>query len=80
MTVQLLDGTFSARDAGSLLTALFEIKIKFHETQIQADSSEEQIKMRENRIKDLQNELKKTIAYLQGQNGPVQLKSDVEVE
>jgi hypothetical protein len=52
----LLDGSFSNRDAMDLITRLIHVKINFHEQKITAGSSEEDIKMREKRIKELQKD------------------------
>ncbi|MCU0389271.1 MAG: hypothetical protein MUE71_11755 [Chitinophagaceae bacterium] len=79
MTIQLLDGIFPANDAKALLTNLFAVKIKYHEDQIGPDSNEEQIKMRENKIKDLQNELKKMLTYLKDKQQPVKLSSGIDL-
>jgi hypothetical protein len=53
MNIQLLKGNFSQSEALDILTQLVHIKIKFHESKIEKSDSEEDIKMRENRIKQL---------------------------
>lgn len=58
MQLQLLKGTFSKTEAITLISQFVEAKIKFHEEKIESDSSEEQIKMRESRIKELQQQWK----------------------
>lgn len=57
MDLQLLKGQFSAADAIDLLTQVVQVKIKFHERKIQLTHNEEDIKMREKRIKELQDSL-----------------------
>ena len=54
MNLQLIQGQFSAGDAIDILTKMVEVKIKFHEAKILSQLNEEDIKMRENRIKQLQ--------------------------
>lgn len=57
MNIQLIHGTFGATDALELLTQMIQIKIQYHEQKITPESSEEDIKARESKIKMLQNEL-----------------------
>jgi hypothetical protein len=56
-SVKLIDGKFDKRDALDIVTRLFHTKIKFHEDRISHLHNEEDIKMRETRIKNLQGEL-----------------------
>jgi hypothetical protein len=53
MDIQLLKGNFTQSEALDILTQLIHIKIKFHESKIEKSDNEEDIKMRENRIKQL---------------------------
>lgn len=53
MDIQLLKGNFSQSEALDILTQLVHVKIKFHESKIEKSDNEEDIKMRENRIKKL---------------------------
>ncbi|HNU55511.1 MAG TPA: hypothetical protein PKN30_02905 [Flavobacteriales bacterium] len=57
MSMQLIRGEFKAADALDLITQMIHVKIRFHEEHIRQDSSEEDIKYRESRIKQLQKEL-----------------------
>lgn len=57
MEVQLLKGRFSAQDAEELLTQLVHVKIRYHEARIAQEDNEEDIKMREKRIIELQQSL-----------------------
>ena len=54
INVKLIDGAFTPADATSILRRMFEVKVKFHEEKISRLSNMEEIKMRENRIKELQ--------------------------
>jgi len=62
--LNLLNGTFNQADGLDLLSKFLEVKINFHENKIKESHQEEDIKMRENRIKQLQsefNEVRETI-------------------
>ena len=56
MKIKLIEGTFISNEAVDLITALIQTKIKFHENRISI-GNEEDIKMREKKIKRLQNSL-----------------------
>lgn len=64
MKLQLIDGTFSATEINELLTQLYHVKIKFHEQKVNTNGTEEDIKMRERKIKILQDELEKAKRHL----------------
>ena len=51
MNIKLIKGHFSAADSLELIDNIIRQKIKFQENKIQQNSSEEDIKMREKRIK-----------------------------
>jgi hypothetical protein len=57
MEIKLLEGHFKASEALELVTQLIHVKIKFHESKIEASSVEEDVKYRENRIRELQKDL-----------------------
>ena len=57
MNIQIIQGEFNAKDTLELLTKMIQIKIRYHENKIMMNSSEEDIKARESKIKRLQNEL-----------------------
>lgn len=57
MNFQLIKGHFITNEAIELVTQMVHVKIKFQESKIQNASSEEDIKMRESRIKQLQKDL-----------------------
>ena len=57
MNIQLIQGQFSTQDAVEILTQMVNVKIQFHENKIASIDGEEAIKMREKRIKDLQQDL-----------------------
>lgn len=82
MNIHLLKGNFLAQDAKELLTKIVHIKIGYHEKQIAKDgnANEEDIKMREKRIIELQNELKAITSNLNEPNKLVELLSNIEVK
>jgi hypothetical protein len=55
--LQLIQGKFQTAEALDLISQLVNVKIKYHEDKIRGSEQEEDIKMRENRIKQLQKEL-----------------------
>ncbi|WP_138989647.1 hypothetical protein [Larkinella sp. C7] len=75
MEMQLIQGQFSAQDSIQLLTEMVHIKIKYHESKIGSNSSEEDVKMREKRIKTLQKDLFDLRQAIQSSSGPVSIAS-----
>jgi Spy/CpxP family protein refolding chaperone len=57
MQLQLIKGRFNKNEAFDLVSQMVNIKIKYHEGKIRVAEKEEDIKMRESRIKQLQKEL-----------------------
>ncbi len=57
MKINLIKGTFTPKEIEIILTQMLYVKIKFHENKITRESSEEDIKMRESRIIQLQKDL-----------------------
>lgn len=57
MNIQLIQGQFTNKEALELITQMIHVKIKYHENKISNNSSEEDIKYRETKIKNLQKEL-----------------------
>ena len=57
LKISLLKGSFSPTETQQLIEEILKVKIKFHETKIDKSDEEETIKMRENRIIKLQNDL-----------------------
>ena len=57
MIIQLIEGKFNSKDALELLSQRINVKIRYYESKISINSSEEDIKSRESKIIKLQNEL-----------------------
>ncbi len=77
MKLSLLKGSFSKKEIETLVTELVQVKIKFHEEKIRNSDEEETIKMRENRIIKLQNELKELRSFLNNSDSYVNVDADI---
>ena len=79
MRTQLINGYFSGSDALDLITQMINVKLKYHESKIPHASSEEDIKSREKRIKNLQRDLHDIRQYVQqaGREG-ICIRADIE--
>jgi hypothetical protein len=58
---------------------MIHVKIRFHENKIKDGASEEDIKMRERRIHQLQKDLYEVRRELETRNGQVALSSQVNI-
>jgi len=79
MTIQLLEGEFSATDGLELIAKMIEVKIKFHESKISKSQQEEDVKSRENKIKALQNSLYDARIYLSSKNDSIKINSSLNI-
>jgi hypothetical protein len=79
MNIQLIDGQFSAKDAITIVTQMVDIKIKFQEDKILHSGNEEDIKMRETRIKRLQSELFKIRQMIRESDGTINIQSEIQL-
>lgn len=79
MELQLIKGHFTPQDAVDLITRIIDVKIKYHEGKITSESSEEDIKMRERRIKQLQNELFDVRQQMGNKTGKISLDSTITI-
>jgi hypothetical protein len=80
MKIQLLNGNFSGQEAIEILTKLIQVKIQFHEQKINEISGEEEIKMRENRIKKLQKELFEARLLIDKKKENVNLNCEINLD
>lgn len=80
MEIQLIDGQFTSADGLELLTQMIHVKIKFHENKISAHCTEEDIKFRERRIKQLQKDLFELRQFIGSKTAGLSLKSSVSVQ
>lgn len=77
MNIHLIKGSFSAADATELITQLIQVKIKFHENKISNTHSEEDIKMGERRIKQLQQDLYAARNFIKHSEGNIAIESEL---
>ncbi len=75
--IQLLKGTFTKQDAIGLLTKMVDAKIKFHEDKIHRTDNEEDVKMREKRIRQLQKELYEARVFIEKQQKTIELNGEI---
>ena len=79
MEIHLIDGQFSASDAITILTQLAEVKIKYHENKVKTSHNEEDIKMRERKIKNLQKELADSREHIKKQTSNITINSTINL-
>ncbi len=80
MQIQLIQGQFSQRDAMALINDLIRTKIKFHESRIEVDASEEDIKSREAKIIFLQNQLHTMRLQFNNLDQEININASIEIE
>jgi len=80
MNIHLIQGEFSSIEAFELITQMVHIKIKYHENKIAKNSSEEDIKYRESKIKRLQKELFELRNSVEKNGGNIKLEGIITVE
>lgn len=79
MNIQLIQGHFETKEAIDLITKMIHIKIKFQEDKINNNSNEEDVKMRENRIKQLQKDLFNARESIEKQKGKIAIQSEIHI-
>lgn len=79
MKVQLIQGEFNSPDAIQLVSNMINLKIKYQEGQIEKNNNEEDIKYRESKIKNLQNELFELRNFLSTKDN-VKINASINVE
>ncbi len=79
MNIQLIQGQFSAQDAIDIITQMINVKIKFHENKIAVIDGEEAIKMREKRIKDLQQDLQHAREHILANGKSISMESAIQL-
>ncbi len=79
MNIQLIKGHFESKEAIDILTQMIQVKIKFHEEKIHHTHREEDIKMREKRIKQLQHDLSEIRNHIQQQSEKISLQCEVQL-
>lgn len=79
MKVQLIQGEFNSPDAIQLVSNMINLKIRYQEGQIEKNNNEEDIKYRESKIKNLQNELFELRNFLSTKDN-VKIDASINVE
>lgn len=77
---KLIQGKFSANDTIDIITQMVQVKIKFHESKITNTSNEEDSKLEEKRIKELQNELQNLRSNILSKGELVELSSVINYQ
>jgi hypothetical protein len=77
--VNIADGVFYSGDAASIIRGMIEVKVKFHEDKISRLSNMEEIKMREQRIKELQRMQAKIQDWLKARGDQANLELTLSV-
>ena len=77
MKIELINDDFEPKEALEILTKLIHVKIKFQEDKINESSSEEDINMRETRIKRLQKNLFEIRQHIDSQNGQITIQGSI---
>lgn len=79
MNISLIKGRFTQEEALDLITQLLHVKVKFHESKIEKSHNEEDIKMREQRIKQLQQEFYEAKKLILAKGKSCALESEIKV-
>lgn len=79
MNIELIQGSFSKSESLDLITQMIHVKIKFHENKVKQSSNEEDIKMREKRIKQLQKDLYDLRKTFEKMGNSISLTSNIVV-
>jgi len=77
MTLQLINGHFTADEASQIIQQMIQVKIKILESRITDQSTEEDFKMRKSRIRQLQSDLALTRNFIAKQNGNIAINSTI---
>jgi hypothetical protein len=77
MEINLIQSTFENNEAIEILTQIIHVKIKFHENKMKESSSEEEMKMRENRIIKLQKDLFEIRNFIKAKKGNIDIQAEL---
>ena len=79
MEINLINGSFTRNDAMHLINQLMNVKLEFHEDKINMHENLDDIKSREKRIIQIQNQLRACKEALLSVNGDVILKGEIKI-
>lgn len=77
--LQLIKGCFDKSEALELISQMVHVKIKYHENKIKESEKEEDIKMREKRIKQLQHEFHELRTQLMSVDQTINIESGIGI-
>ncbi|MFN3666553.1 MAG: hypothetical protein ACK4S0_10365 [Sediminibacterium sp.] len=77
--LQLIKGSFDKSEALELISQMVHVKIKYHENKIKGSEKEEDIKMREKRIKQLQHEFHELRTQLMSVDQTINIESGIGI-
>lgn len=80
MKLRLIEGEFERDDALEIITQMIHVKIKYHELKINNSFNEEDVKLRETKIKNLQKELYDLRNYLNSNETKIKINSQLDIE
>lgn len=80
MKIKLFEGEFQPEEILDLITQMIDLKIKFHESKITNESSEEDIKFRESKIKQLQQEKDLFRINIKTKHHSIKVDSVIQIE
>jgi hypothetical protein len=80
MKIELIKGRFTPNDAIDIITYMVLVKIKFHENKINIITSEEDIKVYERRIKELQKDLFLIRKNIEAKGPMFELNSEIIID
>ena len=80
MKIQIIKGEFNSHDAIDLVTQMVQVKIKYHERKILRNENEEDLKLRESKIKMLQKELFDFRKNINSEANSIQLEGIIKIE
>lgn len=79
MELQLIDGVFNRGEILDMVARMIEVKIRYHEAKIEKAAGEDDVKMREKKIKQLQEELFRCRQTLT-RNGDVRVTAQINFD
>lgn len=79
MKIQLIQGEFNSKETLELITKMIHVKISFHESKIDHNSSEEDTKRREDKIKKLQRDLYEIRRHIEANGNRFSVQSDLSI-
>jgi len=79
MDIKLIHGRFTPQESLDLISRLIQVKIDFHLEKIHQSSMEEDVKMRESKIKALQLQMNSVREHLHNREQRVDIDSHIQI-